>query len=246
MKLLPFFALVGLGVWALAMRRAIASESREELAKAPPSPEPSKPLDPVKTMPNRAPYQTTKVLPPELLDSLRLKSGKRFTRVPLRDAELALDGQTRLWARADYDNGARLLDSVGLRFPTFDELDEIASRPDALILEPCTLVQTASDAREMATVFQTSEGKPGFWARHDACVAAQLESAPSGFAGPVVSIGKHWALGAPPGRSWLHGWYVPRGAQPGGGYSKIIQNRGTTAHNSKQVDYSSTLIGVEK
>ena len=238
-------AILGAGVVVLLARRAAAASSQEASAEAStPSAAPS----PAAPSPSAAPSPAAPPLasiPPSTATVARtdpnavvsrygmgvLRSGKAFTLAPLWDAN------RNTWARTDYRTGIAALQRLGLRYPTFEELDEIASRPDALILEPVTLVQSAADAARMAS--------EDFWTRHDRAVAAQLEKNPAALGSvPVVSIGKHWAAGAPTGRSWLHGWYVPKGTQPGGGYSKIIQNRGKTAHDDRHVDYSSTLIGV--
>lgn len=164
--------------------------------------------------------------------AMRLASGKRFTVAPLWDVD------RNTWARQNYSDAQVTLARLGLRMPDAEELDEIARRKDAYILKPVTLVNSAADSAKMAT--------EEFWQRHDRGVAAQIEQLgwePS--KGPLVSVGKHWYRGAPTGRAYLHGWYVPRGEQPGGGFSRVIQNRGTTAHNDRHIDYSSTIIGVE-
>ncbi len=243
-RLLLAALLIGAGVYSFRKR-----------AEATPSPVPQAPKPKSPPTPSSAPAMT--IPPPKpsapptskrhtsLISNVSekygrgtLKSGKRFTLAPV------WDDSEHTWARADYDDGAQALARLGLRYPTFEELDEIASMPDALILKPCTLVNSAEDGLLMGT--------KGFWDKHDLCVQAQLDTASWDGKSPLVSVGKHWAHGAPKGRSWLHGWYVPKGSdsptwQPkaGQGYSKAIQNRGKTFHDSKHVDYSSTLIGVE-
>lgn len=237
----------------LLARRALAS-SEAEAAPATPSPAPEPPKAPVvpssasAAAPTQAAPATSSAATPSPASTSTiartrpdavvsrygmgvLKSGKAFTLAPLWDAD------RNTWARTDYKTGKDALARLGLRYPTFEELDEIANRPDALILQPVGLVQSTADSLKMAT--------EEFWKRHDQAIADQLAKYPGALGSrPVVSIGKHWAAGAPPGRAWLHGFYIPKGTQPGGGYSKIIQNRGTTAHDDRHIDYSSTLIGV--
>jgi hypothetical protein len=165
----------------------------------------------------------------------KLDSGHEFTLAPLWDSE------HDCWARLNYRDSLIALDRLGMRMPTFNELDQIASREDAIILQPVTLVRTKEDSLKM--------GSWEFWQKHDEKVAKQIADREWDEKVPLVSVGKHWAAGAPAGRAWLHGWYLPKKDKLGNiipGYSGIIQKRGTSAHDNKHLDYSSTIICVSK
>jgi len=214
------------GLFLLA-RRAVASASPQPAPQAQSVPQPAPQAQPMPQTSKRSESSDPSTVF-ERFGRGKLSSGKGFTLAPLFDPEHST------WARLDYNQAERALARLGLRMPTFEELDEIANRTDAVILEPCTLVKTKDDSLKMGTL--------EFWERHDRCVADQIKARGWDGNAPLVSVGKHWALGADAAHSWLHGWYVPKS---GGGYSRIIQNRGKTAHDRAQRDYSSTVIGVE-
>lgn len=225
----------GLGFLLINKRAEAKSATPSPAAPKPPTPKPSASKPPMNLTPpamNATHLQSLPANTVERYDRLTLKSGKRFTLAPLWDT------LNNTWARADYDHGLLALAPKGLRYPTFAELDEIASRPDTLITPLCN--QPPTD--QMAT--------REWWEKFDLCIQAALDIA--GWDGTTpVFFGKSWAHGAntftDKGQpaSWLHGFYTPKGKQPGGGYSTIVQNRGKTAHDRGHVDYSQLLYGVE-
>jgi len=227
---------VGLAILGLTImwsRKASATVAKPPAAPKPAAPKPAAPKAAL-PMPilQPSPLRFSSLISDveEKYGRATLSTGAQFTLAPLWDAE------NDTWARLSYADGLIALSKLGLRYPTFEELDEIANRPDTLILKPVTLVNSAKDGALMGT--------KEFWDKHDLAVQAQLDAAGWNGNYPATSIGKHWAFGAPPDKSWLHGWYIPKSSQPGSGYSKIIQNRGKTFHDRNHIDYSSTLIGV--
>lgn len=225
--------------WVLTRKQSALAESPTPSPAPKPVPSPPKPPGAIPVnptpMPSALAYQTllgntTEKYGPRIT----LKSGKGFTLAPLWDTF------NNTWARADYSNAEKILASHGLRMPTFDELDEVASRPDTLITALCNQPPTGA------------MGTKAWWDKFDLCIQGELDRA--GWAGTTpVLFGKAWALvvGSPTYTkqgalaSWLHGFYTPKKPQPGGGYSSIVQNRGKTAHDRGHVDYSQLLYGVE-
>ena len=238
----PLALLAGLSVTGailLAVRYLKAAPSPLPApANKPPSPSPKatstkNPMNPT-PQPSSLRYQTLIGNTKEKYGRVALKSGKGFTLAPLWDTF------NDTWARADYQSAEKILASHGLRMPTFDELDEVASRPDVTITKLCNQPPTA----QMAT--------KAWWDKFDLCIQGELDRLGWSGSTPVL-FGKAWALvvGAPTytklGQlaSWLHGFYVPKGDAPGSGFSSIVQNRGKTAHDRGHVDYSQLLYGVE-
>jgi hypothetical protein len=140
------------------------------------------------------------------------------------------------YARIPYRDALRYCATEGYQLLTADVLG--AMRDVLPTIAPVTLPATA----RMSSVE---------WSRvHDATVAERL-----GGAVVAVNIGKHWVQGAPGGRSWLMGWWVPdlapwtydektgRPTRRGPGWVQPRPAAGSRGvHDDRHLDYSMTTL----
>ena len=112
----------------------------------------------------------------------------------LVDADHALPDGTPLFARLTYRDLRTVATREGAAMISPDQV-EILQRTAAVVLAPVILPPTA----QMGSL-EWSE-------RHDSAVWAQLRLLGWDGRSAVAGIGKHFVIGAPPGRSWLYGWW---------------------------------------
>lgn len=132
------------------------------------------------------------------------------------------------YARIPYRDALRYCATEGYALLSADALE--AMRDVLLTIAPVTLPAT----NRMSSVE---------WSRvHDATVAERL-----GGQNVAVNIGKHWIAGAPGGRSWLMGWWVPDlggyGPRKGPGWVQPRPTKGSRGvHDDRHVDYAMTTL----
>jgi len=157
-----------------------------------------------------------------------------ISRLPLCDRRHRLASGEPLFARLDYAGALAWCALHGCNLPSAAELE--AARVAGLTLRPVTL--------PIASTLQAAD-------LHDVTVWAQLAAAGWAHGVPVSGAGKHWVRGAPAGRAWLMGWFVPKveaygsKTRTGPGWVQPAPAAGSLgAHTDSHVDYSSTTLVV--
>ena len=135
-------------------------------------------------------------------------------------AEPLRDSATGLYARLTYREALAACARLGCRLPTAVEVDAIrddALKPGGCLLTPVTLPDAEMTAPIVGPGYQAAfaamlaanmGGQP--WCElHDSRVAAQLAAMGWDQSRPAMNAGKWYIGGAPAGRAWLQGWWVP-------------------------------------
>lgn len=161
-----------------------------------------------------------------------------WTLVPVEDSTKRLSNGRPVMARLTYRDALAVAERHDARLISPDEVQlrhEMAKRGEALELVAYTGTPTAE------TDLVHSE-------RHDADCWRQLEAL--GWDGqPVANFGKHWVHGAPKGRAWLMGWWVPKLEAYGMGYGPgFVQPRPLSGsrgpHDDQHHDDGTTTVLV--
>lgn len=150
----------------------------------------------------------------------------------VRDRAHELPSGDRLLARLTYRDALALATREGASLISIDQVTELHDRAE---IEPPPITMPAT--RDMASL-EWSEA-------HD----SRLYQLTHGVAGLVANAGKHWVAGAPPGRAWLRGWWVPHveryGATGRTGPGFVQECRGGQGpHDDLHHDYGTTTMLV--
>lgn len=168
-----------------------------------------------------------------------LPSGRIITRLPL------IDAATNLFARNDYRTLLEVAEREGARIISPAAIAELHAA--GLELKPCFLPTGAMVAKmpprgpnETEIAYQTRirlDMGTAEWAEiHDRCVWEQLNKRWGGES-LVANAGKHWAFGAPKGRSYLMGWWLNgKFVQP----HPMAGSQGP--HDDRHADYGTTSM----
>ena len=124
-----------------------------------------------------------------------------YTAIPLLDTSQKLsDGQTPICAQLNYAGCREACRRLGLEMLTADDLEHLhtlATRGQCIELPAFTNTPTAETS--LAERVKSDEGN-----RRNLAKAGYRPGM------RVTGFGKEWVAGAPPGRAWLMGWWVPR------------------------------------
>lgn len=160
-----------------------------------------------------------------------LPCGRRMTCLPALDAGDVGPDPKVLFARMGARDASSTLASVDCRLPTvteYEELHRVAYHIEPVVLPTLEMSQDRVNnmmGREWCVI-------------HDSRVAKLLP--PSG---PVANCGKHMAMGAPPGKMRIYGWWTAHARRYGVHNDYMIQTV-SDFHDDMYTDYATTFHAV--
>lgn len=140
-----------------------------------------------------------------------------------------LDGRNGLFARLTYAEALKAATRHGARLPSKAEAKVIWDKGHRVEARGLVRDKNVEDQDQMASL--------KFAKRYDADIKEQLKVRKWDASKPTANVGKWWVRGAPPGRSWLYGWWneetgVPVQAGPPQGMPSY-----QGPHTDKHLDY---------